>query len=240
MPAIALYGSGEFLPWAERVDRWCVENATAATDRVLVAPLASAPEGEDVFAHWARMGIEHYERMGLAPEVLEVRTREDAQDAAIARSIEGARLIFFSGGNPGHVAKTLQDTVVWQAILDALEHGASFGGCSAGAAAIGPLAPDVAGDEIEAWVPGLALLPRAYVMPHFDQLDNYGEGLRDLVIGMCPPGATLVGIDEETALMGNGADWSVAGARSVWLRDWDAESGVELRDGERIAVRLDG
>ena len=79
MTAIALLGSGEFEPWARPVDTWCAEQATAASERVLVVPTASAPEGNDVFERWGRMGIEHYDAIGLAPEVLELRNRADAQ-----------------------------------------------------------------------------------------------------------------------------------------------------------------
>src|SRR5882724_1349827 len=54
-----LFGSGEFLPWAEPVDTRLVESSSRRDGRVLVVPTASAPEGDAVFERWAAMGTEH-------------------------------------------------------------------------------------------------------------------------------------------------------------------------------------
>src|SRR5947199_339601 len=135
MTAIALLGSGEFEPWARPVDTWCAEQATSASERVLVVPTASAPEGNDVFERWGRMGVEHYDAIGLAPEVLELRNRADAQTTEIIDAVQGARLVFFSGGNPGYLAETLAGTPFWEAVVAAVTSGeAALGGCSAAAA----------------------------------------------------------------------------------------------------------
>jgi cyanophycinase len=235
MAAVALLGSGEFLPWARPVDEWCVARATAPSDRVLVVPTASAPEGAETFERWGRSGVEHYAEMGLSPEVVPLRTRADAQDPAVAAMVEGARYIFFSGGNPGYLAETLADTAFWDNVRAAAGSGATaLGGCSAGAVAFGVLAPFVANDGVERMVDGLKVLARAFVLPHFDMLDQYQPGLRATFLGACPDGATPVGIDENTALYGDGERWHVTGAGAAWI----GHDLVPYRDGDEAAVSL--
>jgi cyanophycinase-like exopeptidase len=242
MPTLALLGSGEFTPWARDADGWSVENSTVGGDRVLVVPTASAPEGPDVFARWAAMGLEHYRAMGLSPEVVELRTRDDAKDPAAARSVEGARYIFFSGGNPGYLCEVLADTPFWDAVVAAVGEGTALGGCSAGAVAMGVLAPYVSGDQIDRFVDGLKLLPRAAVYPHFDALDTYMEGLREMLLSTTPDGAIAVWIDEGTALCGDGERWRVTGSGAAWVADRPGPGAAiaPVRDREETVVRLIG
>ena len=68
--------------------------------RVAVCPTASAPEGEASFARWATMGLEHYASIGVEATVVPLRTREDAEGEEAARAIDGAGMVFFSGGTP--------------------------------------------------------------------------------------------------------------------------------------------
>lgn len=236
MTAIALLGSGEFEPWARPVDSWCAEHATAASERVLVVPTASAPEGEETFRRWGQMGIDHYRAIGLAPEVLELRERADASKKAIVDAVQGARLIFFSGGNPGYLAETLSGTPFWDAVAAAVTSGeTALGGCSAGAVFLGSTAPYVAGDSLDHWADGTKLLPRAYLVVHFDMLDTYVPGLRDMLLDMRPKDAVAVGIDEYTALYGDGEHWQVSGSGSAWIGE------SELRpssDGATLDLRL--
>jgi cyanophycinase len=231
MTAIALLGSGEFEPWARPVDTWCAEQATAATDRVLVVPTASAPEGDSTFRRWGKMGIDHYRAIGLAPEVLDLRERADASKKTIVDAVDGARLVFFSGGNPGYLAETLNDTPFWEAVLAVVLSGkTALGGCSAGASFLGTTAPYVASDSLDHWTDGTKLLARGYVMPHFDMLNTYVPGLRDLLLQMRPKDTIAVGIDENTALFGDGEHWQVKGSGSVWIG----------ADGNELSARADG
>lgn len=240
MAVIALLGSGEFEPWARAVDEWCAQRASAPSERVLIVPTASAPEGEDVFQRWGTMGLAHYRALGLAPEVVPLRARADANDPAIVEAVTGARIVFFSGGNPGYLAETLAGTPFWEAVLSAIADGTAIGGCSAGASFLGNLAPFIANDMLDRWVPGLGVLARAFVMPHFDALDGYFDGLRGLMLRARPVGSVALGIDENTALFGDGETWQVIGAGAAWAGD-GSEDEPELtptHDGETRALPL--
>jgi hypothetical protein len=95
--------------------------------------------------------------------------------------------------------------------------------------AIGELALDSSSEELTPalWRHGLGLLPGVCVAPHWNALDSYVPGLRDFVIDAVPAGAVLMTIDESTAVIGDGEDWTVVGA---------GEAGL-LRDGLRSAFR---
>lgn len=232
-----LLGSGEFLPWSQAVDAWLLSRATG-DGRVLVLPTASAPEGDQIFGDWSQRGLEHYGRSGISVEVLPVRDRIDADDANYAEKIAGASMVFFSGGNPAYLAATLMDTAVWRAITHGLDRGMAYGGCSAGMACLGRNAPDSTVNDLDGglWAPGLAVFPHAWLGPHWDMLDRYTPGLVDHIVGSVPDGDILLGIDEETAIVGDGRTWDVLGRGRVHVY-----GGPELRQysgGEEFAGAL--
>ena len=242
MAVFALLGSGEFLPWAREVDTWCAERATAPTDRVLILPTASAPEGDETFEHWAGMGAEHYASIGLAPHVLPLKTRDDASRSEIVDAVADSRLIFFSGGNPGYLAETLRDTPFWEAVRDAIARGTALGGCSAGATAVGSIAPDVTSSTINIndlkWVDGLPLFTRASIPTHFDAVESFFPGLRQLIFDSRPEDNVLFGIDEDTAACGDGTTWSVLGKRAVTVVPAEGGDPVEHFSGETLSCDL--
>jgi cyanophycinase len=218
-PTLGLLGSGEFLPWAEEVDRVLIEAAGSRTDRVLVAPAASAPEGRAVFDRWASMGLEHYRRLGAAPEILPLRTAEDAAKAEVVDRLDGAAVVFFSGGNPAYVAGVLRGTPFLERLLASLEEGeTSFGGCSAGASVLGVRVPDPRNRELSAriWSDGLGILP-VMISAHWDTIDRWAPGFRRFVLDSVPDGLPHVAIEEHTAAVGDGRTFRVLGGGGVVL-----------------------
>jgi cyanophycinase len=204
----ALLGSAEFLPWAEEVDRWMLERARPGP--VLILPTASAPEGDEVFDGWGRMGVEHYARLGVEAEVLPVKRREDAERANLASRLDDAAAVFLSGGNPGSLAAALAGTRFWTSLVANLDRGLAYGGCSAGIAALG---------ERAAWRlhrnsfwPGLGVFPGTNLAPHWDAVDAYIPGLAEALVANLGPPFRLVAVDERTAMVGDGRRWSVLGA----------------------------
>ncbi len=242
MAVFVLMGSGEFLPWARDVDRWAAENASASSDRVLILPTAAAPEGDEVFNNWAAMGAEHFTAIGLQPQVLPLRTRDDASRADIVDQVADARYVFFSGGNPGYLAETLRDTPFWEAVRDALAHGTALGGCSAGATAVGSEAPDVTSSTVGMddlrFVPGLPLFTQAVIPTHFDAIESFMPGLRKFIIDSRPDGQVLFGVDEDTAACGDGETWNVQGKGAVSIIGSDGGDLVEHPSGSTMTCAL--
>jgi cyanophycinase len=230
--AFGLLGSGEFLPWSSEVDRRVIRSSRSTPSgapAVLIAPAASAPEGDAVFDDWARRGLEHFRSAGIGAEVLQLKRRDDALDPDILEPLRHASLVYFSGGNPAYLSQILSGTPFWRTLVEELDRGLGYIGCSAGVACLGSRAPDSAASTPtapEAWTAGLDLFPRTMFGPHWDRLDIYVPGLRDWFVRALPPGHDLVAIDEETALVGDGVRWEVVGRGGVSIHRAISETGT--------------
>jgi cyanophycinase len=217
--AFALLGSGEFDPWTEAVDRRLVSRPDAPGSRVLILPTASAAEGDDVFDMWANKGKDHYDALGIDSQILAMKTRADAARPEFVAALDDAAVAFFSGGNPAYLASTLLDTPFWEALKLGVERGIAYAGCSAGIACLGDVAPDSGRRTLDAssWQPGLRLFPGFVFGPHWDALDGFAPGLTDFIVSAVPEGSTLVAVDENTAMVGDGLAWDVEGVGGVHI-----------------------
>ena len=235
----ALLGSGEFQPWSSEVDAWMLDRVTG-DGRVLVTPTASAPEGDEMFEQWATRGLEHFAEHSVPAELLEIRDRTDAGDAGFVEQLTTASVVYFSGGNPAYLARTLNGSSLWKAVLAGLDRGMGYVGCSAGMASLGRKAPDSTVDELSPalWADGLRLFPHTWFGPHWDRLDNYAPGLTAHFDASVPLDDLLVGVDEQTAIVGDGEHWQVVGIGGAYVR----ETGTwrHLKTGERFVVDLLG
>ena len=162
-----------------------------------------------------------------------VTDRADADDPAFAAQVAGAGLIYLSGGNPGYLAQTLKDTLVWRAIEEAWRGGAALAGCSAGAMALTAWVPDIRRPTRPGQA-GLALVPHFRVVPHFDTFQGLVPEALARRLLRAPKGVPILGIEEETALVGGPEHYVVPGRQSVWLLDGgrrrlDAGADVILR-----------
>jgi cyanophycinase-like exopeptidase len=229
---LALLGSGEFEPWTNAVDRLLLETANG-DGSVALFPTASAPEGE-TYTDWAEKGLRHYQRLGVRSRVIEVRGREDADRSDLARELDRVSLIFFSGGDPAFLGRVFEGTAVWASVVEAVARGAAFAGCSAGACVAGAFAPDSMTEHIwsDRWRAGLGLLPDVWVLPHFDGL---APDVRGYFLSAIPTGATILGVDEQTAVVRIGSTWTVIGDGGAFIRRGD----VALRAGVGCSFDLE-
>jgi cyanophycinase len=213
--AYALLGSGEFEPWHEDVDRWLLEHADG-DGSVVISPAAAAPEGDATFDTWAAKGLAHYERMGVPARVLPLKTREDADREEVAEMVDGASVIFFSGGNPWYLATILAGSAVWARLQDRLLDGLAYAGCSAGVACLTELTYDSATQDFEqVFKPGLGYVRNTLFAPHWDIVDSWIPGARASITAAAPGGGVLVALDEDTAMVGDGSAWTVHGRQAI-------------------------
>jgi cyanophycinase-like exopeptidase len=210
---LALVGSGEYLPVMLPVERDLI---AGRPPRYVQIPTAAGKEGERRLRYWVDLGRAQAERLGVTAVPLVVTNREQADDPEVAKEVDGAGLIYLSGGDPGFLADTLRGTALWRAIVAAWRGGAALAGCSAGAMAMADRVPDwrhpTGGDRA-----GLGLLPQLRILPHFDRLIGRMPDLLVRPVLRPPAGVSVVGIDEETALVGGPEKYTVAGRQSVWL-----------------------
>jgi cyanophycinase len=207
---VALVGSGEFTPAMAEVDRLLLEGRPR---RAVFLPTAAGREGSERVDYWVRLGQGHYHDLGVEPVPLLVLDRSSADDPTLAAEVEGAGLIYLSGGDPGYLAATLAGSRVLDAILAAWRAGAALAGCSAGACALTEVVFDGRPSLVRR--PGLAVLPGLVVLPHFDAIEGWRPGIVERWLEDLEPGRTLVGIDENTALVGGPHRFRVHGAGAV-------------------------
>ncbi len=226
---MALVGSGEFLEEMVEVD---AELLAGRAQRAVFLPTAAAEEGPERVRYWIDLGTAHYAAIGVEAVPLEVLNRDDAQRSELAAKVAGAGLVYLSGGNPGYLAHTLAGTAVWQAILEAWQSGTALAGCSAGACALTRIADDFRrpGRFVGE---GLSVVPEFVVLPHFDRIEHWAPGLVERMSERVPLGAVLIGIDENTALVGDNAGFIVRGQNSVWRIDEEG-SRSQFRAGEHL------
>jgi cyanophycinase len=208
-----LLGSGEFEDWTHDVEAKALAGAVG-DGSVVILPTASSTEGDHVFERWGSMGLAHYRVSGVPAEVLPVKTRADANDDGLAARAGAASMIYFSGGKPRHLADVLRGTPLLASILGAVDRGAVYAGCSAGAMVASRSREEGGGVS---WLAGLGLIPHVSFGVHWDRVRRY-PGASWFAAARMPAGSTFVGIDERTAILGDGARWEVHGLGSVQVR----------------------
>ncbi|RJP48201.1 MAG: hypothetical protein C4583_14660 [Anaerolineaceae bacterium] len=214
---IALLGSGEYLPVMDEVDKFILANCNASgrVPRVVCLPTAAGREGEHSWGRWMRMGDEHFARLGADVKSLPVIDRVSADEAAHVSEVESANLIYFSGGDPNYLYQTMNGSRVWDAAQEAFARGASYAGCSAGAMILAKSMPDFRRAGFGT-LPAFGIVSAAFIVPHFDAIPVFRQPLVFALQRQLTDGEFILGIDEETALIGSpGREWRVHGRKTV-------------------------
>jgi cyanophycinase len=236
---VALVGAGEFLAPMAEFDRGLLDATGRARPRVVILPTAAAPDGERTFRTWADMGVEHFAALGAEVEPVLVRSVADGYDAASLQAIGEADLIYLSGGHPGHLLRVLFESPVGGALAEAHARGAVLAGCSAGAMAlVGRMIGFRTLPRVRIplpllirWRPGLGLVAGVAVLPHYDA---WPEPLSAMVALQAPKRTVVLGIDEETAIVGRNGAWQVHGAGRVTV--WRGRHRERYRRGEAFRI----
>ena len=198
--AIALVGSGEYSVQMQELETQLLHRAISRGKRntFIQIPTASSHEGDASREKWKRLGQEQSDRIGSECIYLPIHEREDAFNAEFVDAIKDAGLIYFSGGDPHRVAEIYRDSPVWQKIVEEWRTGTSLAGCSAGAMAFGG---SIMGLRRSQHSEGLALLPDIEVIPHYDKMLGWLPDRVAAFIAQSITRGTLLGIDENTALV---------------------------------------
>ena len=198
--AIALVGSGEYSVPMQELETQLLHRAISRGKRntFVQIPTASSHEGDASRAKWKRLGQEQSDRIGSECIYLPIHEREDAFNPTFVEAIQDAGLIYFSGGDPHRVAEIYRDSPVWEAIVQQWQSGTSLAGCSAGAMAFGG---SIMGLRRSHHSAGLALLPDIEVIPHYDKMLGWLPDRVAAFIAQNISQSTLLGIDENTALV---------------------------------------
>ena len=200
--------------------------------RVVVMTVAT-DEPEEARDEWAavfkRLGVDEY-------EVLDVSTREHANDEEALKKIEWATGLYFTGGDQLHVTSLLGGTPMHKLIYERYGKGLVVGGTSAGAAMMSNTMilggdhetnPRVEGVQM---APGLDLLIGAIIDTHFSQRGRHGRLLTAVAHN---PQDIGFGIDEDTAMIVDKTEFRVVGAGAVTVFDAGAMTYTNLPYAEK-------
>jgi len=245
---VALVGSGEYLDVMNEVDRHLLETLGGANDAtVALLPTASGLEPNGPTS-WNNLGLHHFKQLGVQDiRATSIIDRNSAYDPVQLDLLRDADLYYFSGGNPLYLIETLRDTPAWGIIKAAYEAGAVLAGCSAGAMMLSgrtlSIRQAMMDGQIEL-VESMGIVPELIVFPHFDRMANFLDQQRfHHILHVIPQGYTIVGIDEDTALVRISANafdrtaslWRVMGRQTVKVFRKDAEPRT-LRSGEEVKL----
>ncbi len=141
-------------------------------------------------------------------------------------SLAAAKLIYISGGQQVRFMDVVSETPIFDAIHRAYRQGACIAGSSAGAAVMSELM--ITGDQLRdtaynatfdklltdniAFAPGLGLLTDAIIDQHFIKRSRYN---RMISAAVAHPDKSVIGIDESTAIIVRGNQFSVVGESQV-------------------------
>jgi cyanophycinase len=176
-----------------------------------------------------------FKNLGLTVDELPAVRRSDVKSPKNVELARAGRFFYLVGGDPGLVPKTLADTPLWDAIVQAWREGAALAGSSAGAMALGEwtlIRDRVPGDARRRYRPALSLLPRVAVIPHFD---GFGERWVDGALAAAPrDDVVLVAVDERSAALWRDGVWKAFGPGGVTI--------ITRSDRRRFAagVRIEG
>ena len=199
-----MVGGEEFRVGCEDMDREIMRVSGQRPSRVLVLPTAAVTGP----AKAANDGVTHFGGLGGDAHQLMVLDRTQAEDPEFSRAVDGAGVIYFTGGNPDHLLAALRDSPLLTAILNAVEQGTVLAGSSAGAMVMGSYMRRAGG-----WIETLGIVPGVAVMPHHENRDA-AETSRELQ-SQAPSGLTVLGVDARTGCLGKPGNWRVVGSGKV-------------------------
>lgn len=201
---LALVGGKPFAPGC--TFNGALVEAAGATEVVLL-PTAAAFEGPEKIVAAATA---YFSDLGVGVRCVNVLSRADAAEPANAAACADAKLIYLVGSAAMHARPTLQDTPVWDAVVEAWNRGATVVGSDAGAQVLcDPMVDDRGG----AFTVGLGLIRRIAALT---RLNTWSDDALHRLRQMTNPDVAVIGIDEGTAVVrAPGGDWRVEGTGNV-------------------------
>ena len=185
-----------------------------------------------------------FEKLGMTNiDILNIDSREDANDEDYVEKIRSSEGIFFTGGDPLRITSIIGGTKACEALFECYQNGGIIAGTSAGASAMSSVMI-IEGDGNEPArkctlkvAPGLNLLSNSIIDQHFAQRGRIGR----LLCGVAEnPDILGIGIDEDTSIIVYPDDtFEVYGTNAVTIVDGRSieESNVsESKPDEILAI----
>lgn len=187
--------------------------------------------------------IELFHKIGVADvRMYDVSTREAANATSAIKAVEDATCVFFTGGDQVRVTTLLGGTQMDAALHRRHAEGLVLAGTSAGASmmsstmivtGLGETNPKI---DIVEMAPGMEFITGVVIDQHFAQRGRYGRLFS--AVAQYPHHLGL-GIDENTAVIVDGGQFTVIGEGAVSVVDagrLDYTNLHEVRHGDDLAL----
>ena len=198
--------------------------ATSGGTEVVVVPAAAAFQRPSRVVELAEA---HFEGLGGTVRPLMVLHRAEAEDPKVVEVVRNARFVYLCDGSPLHLRSVLKDSPLWEAMLSAYRGGAVLAASGAGATLVCDPMVDPRGG---AYTVGLRIVANLAIFPYHGSAASH---LRERSLDLLPSGATLVGVDDRTALIRDpDATWRCAGVGPVTV--YTGRDGVQYPPGANV------
>lgn len=220
---IILLGSGEAAPSAHKIHRWALDHFDAPVPvAILETPAGFEPNSAAVAGKVGTYLEQHLQNFQPQIQVIPARKRGtdfSPDDSALAAPLLAADYIFLGPGSPSYAVRQLQDSYAWHALTARHRLGAALCFSSACTIAAGKEALPIyeiykVGEDVH-WKSGLDFFApyglSLVLIPHWNNTDGgsdldtshcyVGTERYDQLVALLPEDRTLVGIDENTALV---------------------------------------
>ena len=208
----------------------------AGSDKIVVTTVASH-EPEGYFAGYE----EAFADIGVQEVVeLEIQDRSEAVLDRKVQLLDGARGLFFTGGDQLKITSQIGDTPIFRKILEIYQEGGVIAGTSAGASAMCETML-VKGTGRESHrigdlhlAPGLGLIKDVIIDQHFAERGRMGRLLGAIAQN---PRVLGIGIDEDTAIViENAESFYVLGSGAVYVVDGSGVTHSNIADEKEDKV----
>jgi cyanophycinase len=210
--------------------------------KLVVATVASS-EAEEMWRDYRKV----FGELGVRKiEHLDINSREEGLAFERLRILDGATVVFFTGGDQLRITTQLGDTPMYEAIQEIHAHGGTVAGTSAGASAMSEtMLVSGPGDESHRvgsalrMAPGLGLIRGVVVDQHFAERGRtgrlvaaVGQNPRNLGVGLDENTAIVVHDEKSFDVIGDGAVYVVDGRNVTYsnLAEADEDETMAIYD----------
>jgi cyanophycinase len=207
------------------------EVARQANGGKLVVVTVATEEPEEVWKEYRKI----FREIGVTKiEHLDVRIREEATAEERVRTLDGAKVVFFTGGDQLKITSQLGDSAVYQTVEKIFQEGGTVAGTSAGASVMSEtMLVSGSSDEshqigkLLAMAPGLGFIQDVVVDQHFAERGRLSRLLGAIAQN---PRYMGMGIDENTAVVVRGDSLEVLGSGAVYVLDGSGSTYSNLAE----------
>jgi cyanophycinase-like exopeptidase len=215
---LVMIGGEEFADGFEYVHAAILSQVAGGRSRGVFLPTCATHDGIETVKSWCRRAKERLSPLSAAVETPLVVDSRSANDPANVALLASADWIYLGGGYPQVGLSILAGTHSLEALRQAAARGVLIIGASAGAmmmcARSVMITPGLMnGTSAPEPLDCLGFVPDTLCVPHFNA-PWAGRWLED---GLRPTDLTLIGIDEQTALVHTRGVWEVLGHGRVGI-----------------------